>query len=861
MSVIINRIIKNTKENESKDAYIYFAAGTETFLDYKFYRRLIFAFYQKIRSLNIGDKKNAIIVGDNSPHWTAAYFAAHMNGLTLVHADTRFTVDEYENICKFTSPGLAICGKKYEQNFDSSIPKIYLEDVTPLNEEIDYEIVPLADNQAMSIITTSGTTGDPKGVMLTEDNYLSNLSVFDRGGDYLGEDDKMVGILPFYHVYPFTITVLAPLYFGVTLILPQSLKGEDIFGSLKKYDGTILVAIPRVLDLFCNKVFEKIEKISSPKRAVFKLLFNTSRLMTFANINIGKVLFGSIHGNFKKFRYFACGGAKLDPKTHRKLKYLGFKTIEAYGLTETSPIATINDIDDPVPGSVGKALNEVAIKIEKSDPKLQHGEICIKGPNVMKGYYKRPDLTAEVIKDGWFHSGDLGYLDNKGRLFITGREKEVIVLSTGKNIYPDELEKTYKASTLIKEICVTLVEEEGKQYLTAVIFPDKEYVMARKVSNILQELKFEIDNVSQTQPPHKRISKIEIYPTELPKTALGKLRRFQVDAFLKDKRGLSGQGEDDHFPEEELDDPFLEFVGNVLKLSKRPRYHHNLETDLGLDSLEKLELFSAINNAYGIKTTEEQQVAVLTVKDLKELIPDTLRTESDLQDSFWEDQIIVQPVVPLEKHVSITKNPLMTVIRYAFHLFLKLIFKVFFSASLEGKEHLKDLKGPIIIAPNHKSLIDGFLIYGTLPFKVINNCFFMSIPKYFDRMPLVLVRKIFRVILTGTSSTSVSSLQYSYQVLKDRKRIMCVFPEGERSIDLHVKRPKRGIGHVAKLSKAGILPVFIGGSEEVLSRSYSGLRRAKLSVKILPVVKTDGDVDQFLSKWCQQIEKENNFSL
>jgi len=173
--------------------------------------------------------------------------------------------------------------------------------------------------------------------------------------------DKVVAILPLHHVYPFTCTVLVPLYFGATLIYPASLKGEDIFKAVKIHNGTILVAIPRVLELFCKKVFDTIGSLPQRKKLPFSILYSIAAFFRPWNINFGKIFFHLLHEGFPSFRYFSCGGARLDIDVHKKLTSLGFTIVEAYGLTETSPIAAINSIDNPVPGSVGKAAPGVEI--------------------------------------------------------------------------------------------------------------------------------------------------------------------------------------------------------------------------------------------------------------------------------------------------------------------------------------------------------------------------------------------------------------------------------------------------------------------------------------------------------------------
>ncbi|MCX5898495.1 MAG: AMP-binding protein, partial [Proteobacteria bacterium] len=658
--------------------------------------------------------------------------------------------------------------------------------------------------------------------------------------------DRVLAMLPLHHVYPFTCTVLAPLYFGAAIIYPRSLKGEDIFAAVKNYGATAFVAIPRVLELLCDRIFQTAAAQPKIKQALFYGLLKISDVLQPLGINPGKRLFSTIHRNFKGFRFFASGGARLDVDVHKKLRALGFKIIEAYGLTETSPIAAMNTLSEQVPGSVGRAALGVELKIEKADSHLDQGEICIRGSNVMLGYFQRQDLTAEVVIDGWFHSGDLGYLDDRGHLFITGRKKEVLVLSNGKNIYPEELENIYRQSAKIKELCITLLAEGSREFLTIVIYPNKDYFVREKSASIYQDIKYEIETLAQKLPAYQRVTRIELVDEELPKTSLGKIKRYRVAELLREKSS-SAAAEREDIPAEDQD-PFLVFVQQTLKLKKIPSHKSNLETDLGLDSLAKLEFFFAVEERYGIKIAEEQAGNIFTLRDIRALIPDTASAEAGPESAMVAELVTGAPDIPLDRHVTSGNNAAATAARFCFYMLCKTLLKLFFRARLEGVEHLRNTKPPFIIAPNHNSYIDGIVIYALLPFSILNRCFFVSLVQMFGRLPLSLAQKIGRIILTGTHDTAIRSLQYSYQILK-AGGIMCVFPEGMRSVDGAVAQPKKGIGYAAQSSGAALLPVCIEGTQALLSRKNPGRHRTKIIVTILPPIAPDGGMEDFLGTW------------
>lgn len=858
MTSLIKHILDQSEALGNKPAFIHDKDGKTHTLSYLDFRRLVLAFSKAIQKEDIPYKSRVLLLGENSPKWPAAYLGAHLCGLTVIHADVRFTKTDLERILEFTDPSLILCDKSFAKYFKKAPKKIFLDDVYPLHQDLVPRIIPLAPDQAMSIILTSGTTGSPKGVMLNESNFMSNIRMFESMKGFVSSRDRLVAILPLHHVYPFTCSVLAPLYIGATLIYPQSLKGEDIFGAIKNHGGTILIAIPRVLELFCNRIFDRVAQLPTMKRCIFYTLYSLAGSIFPSRIKAGKLFFRTIHGNFPYFRFFACGGAALDPDVHKRLGKLGFRIIEAYGLSETSPIAAINDLKKQVSGSVGRPAPGVEIKIEKNDPFLENGEICIKGPNVMMGYYKRPDLTEKVIIDGWFHSGDLGYLDRHGHLFITGRKDEMIVLSNGKNIYPEELEKHYGQNEKIKELGIVLLKEAGKEFLTAVVFPNKAFFMQHKNVNIYQDIKFDIETEAHRLPPYKRVSRIELFDEEFPKTALGKLKRYKILELLKKRSVRSDTTGRSIRPEDQ--DPFLVFTKEFLKLKKFPSFRANLETDIGLDSLSKIEFFSAIEKRYNTKISEESASGILTLEDIKRLLADKAQGERAFDETRLEDEILIPPDPPLGKHVSAINHPLTTLVRFCFYLSCKIFIKIVFNAGLAGKENLRDLEPPFIIAPNHVSFIDALVLYGLLPFRIINQSFFISIPLYFGVFPLSLIRKIGRIILTGSWDTAVRSLQYSYQVLKEKK-IMCVFPEGSRSIDGNIKTPKKGIGYVAQKSNAFFVPTYIEGSNALYSRKNPGFHRARIMVHIFPPIYPEGGVDDLLHRWQALLQDFHNRGL
>jgi long-chain acyl-CoA synthetase len=342
----------------------------------------------------------------------------------------------------------------------------------------------VAETDLATIVYTSGTTGDPKGVMLTHRNICYDARALIEA-KLIGHNSKILSLLPLHHTYPFTATFITPLFSGASIVMLDTLKSTEILSTMREYNITILVGVPRLFELLYMGVMNTLEK-STGSEIIKKLTRFSGTIREKSRINVGKLVFKKVHERFgSHFSYMASGGAKLDIDVAQGLRSLGFTVLEGYGLTETSPVVAFTPLKKQKPDSVGLPLPGVEIRIVEPNNEGR-GEILIKGPVVMQGYYKNPEATASVMKDGWFTSGDLGYQDSEGFLFITGRKKEVLVLASGKNIYPEEIEKHYIVSPFIKEICVLLVDSasRGGENLEAVIVPDLDHFKRMKVSAI-----------------------------------------------------------------------------------------------------------------------------------------------------------------------------------------------------------------------------------------------------------------------------------------------------------------------------------------------------------------------------------------
>ena len=399
--------------------------------------------------------------------------------------------------------------------------------------------------------------------------------------------DRILGVLPFHHVLPLCTTILIPIYFGGLLVILKELSSDALRAALGKYKITVVIGVPRIWEMLHKGIMAKINASGVTKK-IFKIAEKIG------SETISKKIFKKVHEGFGGcINLFVSGGAKLDGNITRDFRTLGFKMLEGYGLTETSPIISFNRPNDIKAGTVGIVIPGVTVKI------AEDGEILVTGANVMKGYYGKPEATAQAIdEEGWFHTGDLGYFD-EGHLVISGRKKEMIVLSNGKNINPLDIENhlLHISNGLIEEVAVL----EDEKILKAIILPNFKKIAEGKIQNIYETIKREIIEVyNVSAPKYKKILSLKLVKEELPKTKLGKLRRFMLKDILTEDNKPVGNITEPNFEEYRI---IKNYLHEVSKKKILPSSH--IELDLGFDSLELIELNAFINQNFGINISEE----------------------------------------------------------------------------------------------------------------------------------------------------------------------------------------------------------------------------------------------------------------
>ena len=405
------------------------------------------------------------------------------------------------------------------------------------NGEDLYADVEVDTDDLAALIFTSGTTGLPKAVMLSHYNLMSNGDAVQQTTD-LGPKDNWAVLLPLHHTYPTILGIFCPLLTYCKITPISTLKSNVFIPIFRETEASCLPAVPALVDKIYKGIFTSAKAKGPLVYTFFMLLFGISKFFyKIFGWKIGKVLLASVRRNLglSKIHFIVSGGGPIPKAVVDGMQTLGFPTMQGYGLSETSPVLACTAPANNRPGSVGLPMVNVHIKIDHPDEN-GNGEIIAKGPNIMKGYYKQPDKTAEVLEqDGWFHTGDIGYIDSDGFLFITGRMKNVIVTKGGKNIYPEEIENKLLQSQYISEVVIIgRHDEKLGEVPHAIIYPNFENIAVmeteshkRLSNNEIEELiGKEVSHITKDMANYKIPRSFEISPEELPKNSSKKVKRF-----------------------------------------------------------------------------------------------------------------------------------------------------------------------------------------------------------------------------------------------------------------------------------------------------------------------------------------------
>ena len=508
--------------------------------------------FSTLESLGIEKGDRVAIFSESRPEWAIAFFGILSCAAIVVPLDVKLSEKEVQFILNDSQAKcLFVSGNHLNkiEELRSVLPyldKVILLDDIKHHDEILFKDLkkqkkeeknrPIYPDDTVVLVYTSGTTGVAKGIELTYKNIFYQVRVFSEIIHY-NDSDRLLSVLPLNHMLEITGGLIAPLYAGASVTYCNSYKPSNILQLMKETRTTGMISVPLVLKVLHDGIMNKIRKIPIIGKMYFHSALRMSKKFPGLNTKLKRMLFRSVHQQFGGcLRGFVCGGAPLDVEVEKNFVAMGFKILQGYGLTETAPVISVNTFKQHKFGSVGKPLPGAEVKIYKQDNDMLSGEILTRGPHVMKGYYRNPEATSEAIKEGWLYTGDLGYFDKDGFLYVSGRKKNMIVLGTGKKVFPEEVEQIVSKSDYIREMCVfgriaEVGASKGCEEVQAVIVPNIDLLNSQNINSekeIKNKISREVNRLEKDLALYKRIKHFFISKTELPKTVSRKIKRQEV---------------------------------------------------------------------------------------------------------------------------------------------------------------------------------------------------------------------------------------------------------------------------------------------------------------------------------------------
>lgn len=796
------------------------------------YKELIAYSKEYGKMLEICSEDRIVIFMENRPELIFSFLGIWDKKGTCVCLDSSSKVNEMEYFLKDCQPKYVFTSNSNIEILKEALKNTGLNEIKILNideievhltEEKESKIIAPERERVVLMLYTSGTTGNPKGVMLTFDNILVNIEGLEKYKMYTSED-RILALLPMHHIFPLLGSGIIPMHKGGTIIFLKDLSSQSMLEALKRYEITLLLGVPRLWEMLHKKI---IGKINSNK--VVKGLFKICEKLE--SPVLSKKIFKKVHEVFGgNIRFLVSGGSKLNPEISQDFKTLGFSMCEGYGLTETAPMISFTPIGENIPGSAGRILDGVQVRIEDD------GEILVKGRNVMKGYYNKPQETREAIdENGWFHTGDLGEVKD-GFIYITGRKKEMIVLSNGKNINPVEIEQSIiKDCNLIEEIAII----EYNKILTAVIYPNFAVLKKEKINNILETLKNNIiDKYNGTVANYKKILDIKIVQNELPKTKIGKLRRFLIPQFLEDTKK---ERKEEKIPEFE---EYKEIVKYLKNLKSQEIYStDHLELDLGLDSLDFVEFFSFIENSFGVKIDENILEENPTIIELSEYIKENSKG-INIKNINWGDILKEDSKEYFGKTNKIGK---------LIKLLLKPIFLFYIKIEREGEIQIKEK--PTIFIGNHQSFLDGFILSQSMENKLLDETYFLAKIDHFNNSIMKYLGNSSNIILIDKNKDMTESLRAMSTALRKGKNVV-IFPEGTRTRDGKMKEFKKFYAILAKELNVEVVPFGIKGAYSLFPAQNKFPKKGKVKIKFFKRMSVESlSIEEIVEKNFKEIKE------
>ena len=769
-------------------------------------------FAARLRRAGIVKGQAVALWSENRPEWIIALWGCVLEGVVVVPIDYRASAAFLLRVAEIVDARVVLVGDVVDTESLAAARTIWhmseLRDVEPTAAAESASPVELTADDTAEIIFTSGATADPKGVVITHRNVLANIVPIEREVVKYRtwakpfQPIRFLNLLPLSHMFGQAMATFVPPMLPGLVVFTRSFAPEDILRQIHDGRVSVLVCVPKILEVLRDYVVRVAPEAAEPPE---KKMHWSARWWKYRRIHR---LFGL------KFWAFIVGAAPLDPEVEAFWGRLGFVVVQGYGLTETAPIVTLNHPFHAVRGAVGKPIGGVEVRI------ADDGEILVRGENVTRGYFNSPEETRAAFRDGWFHTGDIGEIDGTGQLHIRGRKKEMIVTPEGLNVFPEDVERALDAQPGVKESAVVGAAVTGStaERVHAILVVEPE----ANVDAIVRDANLQLGD-------HQKIRASAVWPgTELPRTeGTRKLKRRELKQWLTGEQGrlpASAAGG--------------RSVASVLErfAPGRTMTPETTIDELGLSSLERVELMMALEESFQVTIDESRFAAARTVGDL-----DALARPLDAS-----APAAVTTAEPID-FPSWNRTPVVRAIRRAsLPTWILPLGRVFARMTVEGLENLRDIAGPVIFAANHQSHLDTPVILDALPprwrYRVapaMAKEFFKAhfYPDQFTRKEYLanstnyyLASFFFNAFpLPQREAGTRQTLRYIGELVSNGCSVL-IYPEGKRTQAGEINRFLPGAAMIAARLEIPVVPVRLDGLERILHQRWKFPQRGSARI-------------------------------
>jgi long-chain acyl-CoA synthetase len=779
----------------------------------------------ELQQRGIGPEDRIFLWGEDCAEWVISFFACVLRGAVVIPMDRTASPEFAQRVCRQVGARLCLCSRE-QPRIDVSLPFIAFESLNEILSRHPRTPPPLPDMKSqdtVEIVFTSGTTADPKGVVISHKNILANLDPLEREiNKYLKYERfvhplRFLNLLPLSHVFGQFLGLFLPHLLGSTVIFQDTLNPSEIIRTIKKESVSVLVTVPRVMETLRSKIERDLELDGSLHR--FRKEFEAADGKHFIR---RWWRFRKIHRRLGlKFWAFISGGASLNSETEQFWGRLGFAVVQGYGLTETTSLISINHPLKLSKGSIGKVLPGRELKLAPD------GEILVRGESIAKNYCQGRETTPVSGEEGWFHTGDIGALDDEGNLFFKGRRKNVIVSPEGMNIYPEDLETALRRQPEIRDCIVLGLERGGNAEACAVLI----------LRNSDQDPALIVQRANQSLAEFQHIRRWLIWHEEdFPRTSTQKPHARIIQEYLNSQFGKTDYAISNG-------DVLLNLIAGITRRSaEKISPTSNLAKDLNMSSIERIELLSALEDRFQVDINEARFVSSNTVGELQKMLRQPERQRTDFQYPRWAQSA-----------------PVATLRFLIYYLLTWPATRIMACPRIWGRENLSHLQGPLLFVANHVTQVDVGFILAALPLRFRHHLAVAMIGEmlqemrnpsrdlslvvqYIKRLSYWLIVALFNVFPLPQKAGYRSSFLFAGESA-DRGYSVLVFPEGARTQDGNLGPFRAGIGLLATNLNIPVVPIGISGLYALKKSGKKFARPGTVTVTIGLPIRFDAETD------------------